>query len=77
MSARQLPAEYAASLENGHLRKFRHKDGFEDSTDFVGVDADGNAWLVSRNGWVRRGSPNYLARALEFVTEGSWIEVTE
>jgi hypothetical protein len=75
--AYELPPEYARSLANGEIRKFRHVYGFRDSTDFVAIDGSGDSWIANRNGWVRRGVHNYLASALEFVDDGWWVEVTE
>jgi hypothetical protein len=73
----QHPAEYTEGLARGEIRKFRHKDGFLDGTDFIGVDAKGQAWFVTQSGFVFRGFSAYLDRCLKFVRYGDWIEVRE
>ena len=59
----------------GKIRKFRHKDGFSDDTDFVAYYEDGTQLGHKNDGstYVLRDLP--LARAEGNVRTGIWVEI--
>jgi hypothetical protein len=55
------------------VRRFRHKTGFTDQTDYIEHGPDGN-WLVLKSG--ERKSWKYnLQYSLERVEQGPWVEI--
>lgn len=57
------------------VRKFRHKDGFVDGTDYVEVSEKG-VTLVDVGGNRCPSLRITLATCLDFVKEGAWVELT-
>jgi hypothetical protein len=68
-------AEYAATVATGNLRRFTRIGGFCDSTEYIAIDENDQEWVVMRTGFVMRGFVGYLARCLQFVADGSWVEL--
>jgi hypothetical protein len=46
-----------------------------DSTEYIAIDENDQEWVVMRTGFVMRGFVGYLARCLQFVADGSWVEL--
>lgn len=57
------------------IRRFRHKDGFSDSTDFIETHGSGMSYRVTRNGYRSEYVSDYERRALEHVQDGHWVEL--
>lgn len=57
------------------IRRFRNKDGFSDSTDFIETHGSGMSYRVTRNGHRSEYMPDYEKRSLEFVRDGLWVEI--
>jgi hypothetical protein len=53
-------------------RKFRHKRGFSDGTDYVSICPNE---IVQRNGLRREQTGFSLENCLHYVKQGTWIEI--
>ena len=57
-------------------RRFRHKDGFSDGTDYLEIIENGECVLHLIGGTVRKvGSLYSLKDCLDFVKKNKWIEL--
>ena len=57
-------------------RRFRHKDGFSDGTDYLEIIENGECVLHLIGGTVRKvGSLYSLKNCLDFVKKNKWIEL--
>jgi len=57
------------------VKRYRHRQGFNDNTDYLGLAKDGNVYFVLKSGWCYR-SLGYTAAICEhLVTEGEWTLV--
>lgn len=56
-------------------RRFRHADGFQDSTDYIQVEDSGPSYIVNKNGFAKATWNYDLEQCLRFVESGDWIEL--
>lgn len=56
------------------VRRFRHKDGFGDCTDYIEAHPDGVIWFVNKDGSSSRSRGWTLAECEESVAGGDWEE---
>lgn len=59
-------------------RRFRHKTGFADGTDYIECRDNGESWLMGKGG-LSIGRTKYfsLENCLSAVDRGVWEEITE
>lgn len=58
-------------------RKFRHKNGFSDETDYLEILEDGICVSHYKDGSARISSSWNLSRCLRYVKTGHWIELNQ
>lgn len=58
------------------LRRFKHKEGFGDKSQFVECRPDGTVWILSRTGrYAIAPSSLTLQTCTKMVKKGSWLEI--